>query len=262
MARRITIPVRSFGSEVGMPAVPEVAEWLKGMRGEEADLTTYRLARSLGAQEGVAVPAAGGVFYGERWREAFTGMADGVLVNEPGVDPSALAADARYVRARRKEAWFSLPAPHMLGFRDAYIGDEEEFSGMVAAGYARLAREMRDLGVRGHVLVADRADEIELERLAGNKIVFFPRNPGRFDLELLLEYQGDLILPAGDLDRAADLMERFRVRKLVLLDPEAEDLLAATALVDPDKLEVGGYCPGEGCPDYWKRLVDRAFILR
>lgn len=262
MARRITIPVRSFGSEVRMPTVPELAEWLKGRRGEEADLTTYRLARSLDVQESVAVPTAGGVFYGERWRGAFTGMADGVLVDEPGIEPSAVAADAHFVRARRKDAWFSLPAPHMLGFRDAYIGDEEEFSGMVATSYARLAREMRDLGVQGHVLIADLADEIEIERLAGKKILFFPRNPETFDLELLLEYQGDLILPAKDLDRAEDLMERFRVRKLVLLDPEVEDLLAATALVDPDMIEVGGYCSGEGCPDYWKRLVDRAFIAR
>ncbi len=262
MARRITIPVRSFGSEVGTPAIPEVAEWLKGMRGEEADLATYRLSRSLADQESVAVPAAGGMFYGERLSGAFTGMVDGVLVDEPGIDPSAPAADARYVVARRRDAWFALPAPHALGLRDAYIDDEEEFAGVIVAGYARLAREMRDQGVRGHVLVADQADEAELERLAGNRFLFFPRDPGRFDLEVLLEYQDDLILPADDLDRAADLMERFRVRKLILLDAGVDDLLAATALVDPDMLEVGGYCSGEDCPDYWKTLVDRAFIAR
>ena len=261
MARRITIPVRSFGSEAPVPTVPKLAEWLKGMRGEEADLTTYRLTRSLGAQEGVTVPAAGGVFYGDRWREAFLGMADGVLVNEPGIDPTTVVADARYIQARRKGAWFSLPAPHMLGFHDAYIGDAEEFAETIATGYARLAREMRDVGVRGHVLIADLADEIELEILAGRKIVFFPRNPETFDLELLLEYQGDLILPAGELDRAPDLMEQFRVRRLILLAPEAGDLAAAAAFVDPDMLEAGGYCE-DGCPDYWKRLVDRAFISR
>jgi len=235
MARRITIPVRSFGSEAPVPTVPKLAEWLKGMRGEEADLTTYRLTRSLGAQEGVTVPAAGGVFYGDRWREAFLGMADGVLVNEPGIDPTTVVADARYIQARRKGAWFSLPAPHMLGFHDAYIGDAEEFAETIATGYARLAREMRDVGVRGHVLIADLADEIELEILAGRKIVFFPRAP--------------------------DLMEQFRVRRLILLAPEAGDLAAAAAFVDPDMLEAGGYCE-DGCPDYWKGLVDRAFISR
>ena len=261
MARRITIPVRSFGSEVGIPGVPELAEWLKGRKGEEADLTTYRLARSLDAQKDVGIPTAGGVFYGERWRGAFSGMADGVLVDEPGIEPSAVAADAHNICARRKGAWFSLPAPHMLGFRDAYMGDEEEFREMVVTSYARLAREMRDRGVQGHVLIADLTDALEFERLAGRKVLFFPRNPARFDLELLLEYQGDLILPAKDLARAVDLMERFRVRKLILLAPEAEDLAAAAALVDPDMLEVGGYCV-DGCPDYWKRLVDRAFIAR
>jgi hypothetical protein len=105
------------------------------------------------------------------------------------------------------------------------------------------------------------ADEIELEILAGRKIVFFPRNPETFDLELLLEYQGDLILPAGELDRVPDLMEQFRVRRLILIAPDAGDLAAAAAFVDPDMLEAGGYCE-EACPDYWKRLVDRAFISR
>jgi hypothetical protein len=261
MARRITIPVRSFGSEVGMPTVAELAEWLKEKRGEEVDLTTYRLERSLDAQKGVGLPAAGGVFYGERWREAFSGMTDGVLVDEPGIEPAALAADVQFVRGRRKEAWFSLPAPHMLGFRDAYIGDEEEFSETFADSYARLAREMRDIGVPGHILVADRADAIELEVLAGRKILFFPRNPGTFDLELLLEYQGDLVLPAKDLSRAADLMERFRIRKLILLDADVKDLAAAAAFTDPDMLVTGGYCE-DGCPDYWSNLVDRAFIAR
>lgn len=244
-----------------MPGVPELAEWLKGRKGEEADLTTYRLSRSLDAQEGVAVPAAGGLFYGERWREAFVGMKEGMLVGEPGTDPETVVADARFVRARRKEAWFSLPAPHVLGFRDGYIEDEEEFAETIAAGYARLAREMRDAGVQGHVLVADTADPIELEVLASRKIVFYPRTPGEFDLELLLEYQGDLIIPAKEIGRAEDLMERFRVRRLVLLDPEEEDLAVAAAFADPDMLGVGGYCE-EGCPEYWKSLVDRAFIPR
>ncbi|MDK2889891.1 MAG: hypothetical protein PWR21_523 [Methanoculleus sp.] len=261
MARRITIPVRSFGSEAGVPTVQELAEWLNGKRGEEADLVTYRLERSLDGQEDVAVPAAGGVFYGERWRRAFQGMADGVLVDEPGIDPSALIADAHLIGARRRDAWLSLPAPHLLGFRDAYMGDVEEFNETIADSYARLAREMRDLGVQGHVLVAEEADAIELERLAGRKVLFFPKNPTKFDLELLLEYQGALVLPANDLNRAADLVERFRVRKLILLDPEAKDLAAAAELVDPDMLEAGGYCE-KSCPDYWKSLVERAFIPR
>lgn len=189
----------------------------------------------------------------------------GVLVGEPGgIDPAAVADDARFVRARRKDAWFSLPAPHMLGFRDAGIGgDEEEFSETIADLYSRLAREMRDAGVQGgHVLVAEEADAIELEVLAGGrKILFFPRNPGSFDLELLLEYQSALVLPAADLDRAPDLMERFRVKKLILLDAKGKDLAAATTFADPDMLEAGGYCE-DSCPDYWKNLVDRAFIPR
>lgn len=261
MARRITIPVRSFGSEVGTPGVPELAGWLRGQRGEDVDLTVYRLARSLDAQRGVTIPAAGGIFYGDRWRDALLGVVGGVLVSEPGIDPSALVADARYIQARRKGAWFSLPAPHMLGLRDTYIEDAEEFSEVVATMYGRIAREMRDVGAAGHVLIADRADAIELEVLASRKIVFFPRDPGSFDLELLLEYQDDLILPAGEVDRILDLMEQFRVRRLILVDPEVADLAATTAFIDHDMLEAGGYCE-EGCPDYWGSLVERAFVTR
>jgi hypothetical protein len=262
MTRRITIPVRSFGSEVAVPGVSDLAEWLKGRAGEEADLTTYLIERSLDAQSGVEIPAVGGLFYGERWRKGFVGMVDGTLVGEPGIDPSALIADAHYIRARRKGVWFSLPAPHMLGFQDAYIDDDEEFREIIATGYARLAREMRDAGVQGHVLIADQADAIELEVLAGRKILFFPRNLEGFDLELLLEYQDDLILPATCLGQAPDLMEQFRIRRLILLAPETRDLAAAATFTDPDMLEAGGYCCEDDCPRYWKYLVDQAFITR
>jgi len=122
MARRIRIPVRSFGSEVGRPDVPELAEWLKGKTGTEVDLTTYRLERSLDAQDGVSIPAAGGLFYAERLREVFTSMKNGVLIDEPGVEPAAVTADALFVRERCKDARIALPAPHIMGFRDDYIG--------------------------------------------------------------------------------------------------------------------------------------------
>ncbi|MDI3507777.1 MAG: hypothetical protein PWQ69_1757, partial [Methanomicrobiaceae archaeon] len=59
-----------------------------------------------------------------------------------------------------------------------------------------------------------------------------------------------------------DLMERFRLRKLILLNPEGGDVVAAAGVVDADSLEVGGYCADTACPDYWKRLLDRAFIPR
>lgn len=255
------MPVRSFGSEVGMPTVPEITGWLKEVKVVEADLTTYRLGRSIDAQEGVTVPAAGGIFYSERLRGAFPGVIDGVLVGEPDVDPAAVVADAHYILTRQKGAWISLPAPHMLGVRDGYIGDEEGFSEAIATSYIRLMREMRDAGVQGHILIADEADAIELDLLAKRKTLFFPRAPETFDLELLLEYQDRLILPAKDLNRAEDLMERFHIKRLILLDAETEDLAAATALADPDMLEVGGYCE-ENCPDYWKRLRERVFILR
>lgn len=146
----------------------------EGKTGTEVDLTLQN-ERSLDAQDGVSIPAAGGLFYAERLREVFTSMKDGVLIDEPGVEPAAVTADAPFVRERCKDARIALPAPHIMGFRDDYIGDREEFSETISDLYAGLMRDMRDQGLAGHVLIAD-PDLIELERLAGRKVLFFPRS--------------------------------------------------------------------------------------
>jgi hypothetical protein len=261
MARRVTIPVRSFGSEVGEPTVEDLAEWVAERRGQAADLVTYNLDRSLCYQTGVDIPAAGGMFYGDRWREAFVGLHDGILTDEPDIEQSEVVADARYATTIRKEVWFALPAPHLLGIEDAYFNDDEEFRELLATQYARLAREMRDAGVKGHVLIADKADEIELEVLADRKITFYPRRWEGFDIETLLEYQGDCIIPAEHLPDAPDLFEKYRIRRLILVNPKSGDLAEATEHVDSDLLLAGGYCE-ENCRDYWESLVAQSFILR
>jgi hypothetical protein len=253
------IPVRSFGSEVSVPSVEGLAAWVARRRGQEADLVTYLLEQSLEAQSGVEIPAAGGLFYATRWLEGLAGFRDGVLVGEPGIEPDLLIGDALRVRGLRKGAWLALPAPHLLGLQDEYIQDEEEFCELVATLYARLAREMRDAGVAGHVLIADEANAIELEVLAKKKIVFFPRKERGFDLEMLLEYQGDLIVPAERLEDAVGLLERYRIRRLVLMNPESDHLAAAASFIDAEMLQAGGYCE-ESCPDYWVRRIEQAFL--
>ena len=45
-------------------------------------------------------------------------------------------------------------------------------------------------------------------------------------------------------------MEQFRVRRLILVDPEAADLMATTAFIDHDMLGGRGLLRG-GCPNYW-----------
>ncbi len=261
MARRLKIPVRSFGSEVGTPTVEELAEWVAQRRGIGGDLVTCQLEISLEPQGDVDIPCAGGMFYGRRWRDCLVGFREGVLVDEPDIDPREVIDDALALAARRKGVWVSLPAPHLLGLQDAYVGDAEEFQEILAGLYARLAREMRDQGVRGHVLISEAAQEVELDELAARRIVFFPKDPETFDFETLLEYQTELVVLPQQIGTAAELMEEYRIRRLILLNPESGDLAAATEYADPEMLQAGGYCERD-CTDYWRGVTEQAFIPR
>ncbi|MDN7025196.1 hypothetical protein FGU65_09885 [Methanoculleus sp. FWC-SCC1] len=262
MAKRRDIPVQSYGSEVGTPSVEELAAWIAGRRGRAGgDLVTYQLETSLALQQPIADPCVGGIFYAQRLRDALIGFREGVLKDEPGIDPREVAADARALVAEKKGIRMAIPAPHLLGLADDYIGDAEEFAELTAELYARLMREMRDAGVWGHVLIADSADAIELENLAGRRCTFFPRDPAVFDLELLLEYQTELPILPDQLPWAIDRTEEYSIRRLVLMHAESGDLAAAAEYTDPERLRAGGYCE-QDCAGYWQARVDEAFILR
>ncbi|MCC7566375.1 MAG: hypothetical protein KO206_08895 [Methanomicrobiaceae archaeon] len=261
MVKRQNIPVRSFGSEAGTPGVADLAAWVAERRGKAGDLVTYQLGQSLQPQTAVDIPCAGGMFYGRRWRESLLGFRDGVLAEEPGIAPEDVRMDAAEMAAARRGVWCSLPAPHLLGAADGYLGDPDEFSGLLSDLYAGLMREMRDMGVQGHVLIADAVEDAEVEALAGRKAFFYLRQPDRQGLEALLEYQDSAAVPPDLLPIAIGLLEEYRIRRLILLDPKTRDLAAAAAAVDPDMLLAGGYCERD-CEDYWSAIADRAFILR
>ncbi len=262
MAKRLDIPVQAYGSEVGTPSVEELAAWIAGRRGRNGgDLITYQLETSLAAQQPIESPCAGGIFYGKRWRDALTGFREGVLQGEPGIDPREVAADARALVTKKKGIQVAVPAPHLLGLTDGYLGNQEEFTELITELYTRLMREMRDAGVQGHVLIADSAETIELESLAGRKCVFFPRDPTAFDLELLLEYQTELPVLPGQLAWAIDRTEEYTIRRMVLMHAESGDLTEAAEYTDPETLRAGGYCERD-CPRYWQTRLDEAFILK
>ncbi len=262
MAKRLNIPMRSYGSEVGTPTIEELAAWIAEKRGKSGgDLITYQLETSLAAQQPIEAPCAGGLFYGKRLKGALIGVEGGVLVDEPGLDPRDVTADAAALVARKKGIRVAIPAPHLLGVTDGYIGDPEDFSELLSGLTAHLMREMRDRGVQGHVMIADTADEAELERLAGKKCIFLPQNPERFDLELLLEYQSELPILPRQLPFAVERAEEYSIRRLVLINPTSADLTNAAGYFDPDTLLAGGYCT-EDCSTYWESLAREAFILK
>ncbi len=258
-ARRV--PVRSFGSEVVEPAVRDLAAWVETRKGIGGSLTSYLLERSLDPQEGVDLPAAGGKIYRARILESLTGLDGETLAREPSVDTALVEEDARWGASRKIGLSFSIPAPHLLGIRDGYYHDREEFCDGISSCYRRILRAMRDAGAGGHVLLGDRLLEEELEHLAGPRTFFHYPDPGAGDLPALLEYQDALSVPRSLLPAALELVDEYELRHLFIVDGKAEDLLAALEELDPGRISLGGYCR-EDCPEYWKGIVERAVIPR
>jgi hypothetical protein len=261
MAKVRRVPVRSFGSETSEPTVKDLAEWVKERKGVAGDLTTYLLEKSLDPQEGVDLPCPGGRIYRARTLETFVGLEEGTLSREPAVDTTLVEEDARWGAARRKGLWFSIPAPHLLGIRDEYYHDREEFCEGICTCYRQVMRAMRDAGAGGHVLLGDEVHEDELEHLAGPRTFLFYPELGKEDLPPLLEFQNSAAVPVSLLSAALDLLDEYDLRSLFILDGKQEDILAAAEYMDLDQISLGGYCR-EDCAEYWKGLVERAVIPR
>lgn len=255
------IPVRSYGSEVPEPEPRDLTGWIEKRKGIGGDLTSYLLEESLEPQEGVDVPCAGGRIYRARVLESIGGREGETLAREPSAETALVEEDARWGASRRKGLLFCLPAPHLLGIRDAYYHDREEFCEGLAGCYRQILRAMRDAGAGGHVLLGETVHEEELEHLAGPRTSFFFPDLTEEDLPVLLEAQGIIAVPRELLPGALDLLDEFEMRHLAVVDGRAEDLSAVLEYLDPDQVSLGGYCR-EDCTRYWKELADRAVIPR
>jgi len=255
------VPVRSFGSEVPEPEVRDLAGWIEKRKGIGGDLTSYLLEESLDPQEGVDFPCAGGRIYRARVLESFGGLKGEALVREPSAETTLVEEDARWGASRRKGLLFSLPAPRLIGIRDEFYHDREEFCEGLSGCYRQVLRAMRDAGAGGHVLLGEKAYEEELEHLAGPRTLFFFPGLTEDDLQVLLEFQATVAIPRDLLPGALELLDGFEVRHLSILDGRKEDLLTLLEHLDPDQISLGGYCEKD-CGEYWKELVDRAVIPR
>jgi hypothetical protein len=255
------VPVRSHGSEVPQPETRDLAEWIGKRKGIGGDLTSYLLEESLGPQEGVDVPCAGGRIYRARVLESIWGLSGEALVREPSAETALVEDDARWGASVRKGLLFSIPAPHLLGIGDAYYHDREEFCEGLSACYRQILRAMRDAGAGGHILLGEEVHEEEMEHLAGPRTsFFFPGLTGE-DLPRFLECQGAVAVPRDLLGDALGFLDEFDLRHLTILDGKADDLATALEHLDPDQVSLGGYCT-EDCKKYWKELVERAVIPR
>jgi hypothetical protein len=260
MKKRRFLPVRSLGAEEPDPTTSELAPWARRQRGVAADLISYKLERSLSLQDEIEFPAAGGIYYGTRILESVIGLEEGVLTAEPGADAARMIGDARRMKRVRKRTWCALPAPSVLGLRDGYFNDAEEFEAAICEVYRRLMREMRDAGVQGHILISDRISAIEADELPGKKTFFFsPASPAGTMAEIL-EVQGEIAIPPSGLPALIDLLNEYDVRRLILVDAGPADFALAGEHFDPGDLCAGGYFRGNG-DRYWQDRKEAAYLM-
>ncbi len=255
MAKRHLLPTLSFGADPALPGVAGLAGWVAENRGKAADIITYLLEASQSPQiaAGIGTPCAGGRFYADRLREVIVCSGDGA---DCGIhtETAAVRRDAEEVASGKKESWFAMPAPHLAGFAPDRRRNVEEWNAAIAEAYRTVMREMRDGGIAGNVLIADRMLHHELASLARRKVFFFAPSPSRKDLETLLEFQQRPAVPGDRLEIVFDLMNEYEVAGIVLMDPDPAAIRRALTRFDPDQITIGGYCVKD-CDGYWKDLV-------
>ncbi|HOT04137.1 MAG TPA: hypothetical protein PK069_08155 [Methanolinea sp.] len=261
MAKKLILPTISLGSELPIPDTGELAEWVRGQRGRQADLTSFLLEKGLLPQKeaGVGFPCAGGKFYRERMFESISGIKEGYITGELGSIPGFVEDDAARVRSISGGCRVALPAPHLLELTDRYYGDGDESSAALCQQYRRLLRAMRDAGVTGHVLHCSAALPEELETLAGKTVFFFLEELNEETITTLLEYQRAIAVRVDQLPLLLAQREEYEISQVLIMDPDAGDLTVVLSSFDQDQIRVGGYCT-EHHLEYWRDLVDSATV--
>jgi hypothetical protein len=259
MGKKLLFQTRSLGSEVEFPDLVTLAKWVSEQKPRAGDLMTFMLEQSLGPQigAGIDIPCAGGMFYRDRVLESLRGIEEGVITGELEGDPSEVSDDAEGLTRKKGDLWFSIPAPHMLMLEDTYYGDDEEARRAIISEILRLVRSMRDRGIKGHVLLCDRMEYIELEMFAGRKFMFFQENPDASDLADLLEHHQSIAVKPEKLELVIDLMDEYTVKNIILVDPEDNALRAVLKHFDPEHIYAGGFCRSR-CQEYWENVADSA----
>jgi len=263
MVKQQKLPTRAFGAEPGVPDVADLAQWIAEHRGTTADITTYRLFQSFAPQlsAGIGHPCAGGKFCADHIRSSLLGVVSGCATDEIAVHAEALKEDAAGIVVQKRNSWCALPAPHMLGLTDGYYHDDEEWSDAITGAYGSIMRVMRDIGIAGHVLICDKVVVTEITALARQNVFFFQPDADRKSLECLMERQRQIAVHPKQLETVFNLMNEYDLRKIIIVDADAEAITHALSHLDPDQVSVGGYCLDER-EDYWKNLVDAAVYTR
>jgi hypothetical protein len=254
MRKKIRLNTVSLGSEPDQPDILSLSRFIGTCRGRRADLLTFKLIQSLSAQTeaGITTPGAGGIFYGSRIEPAITCSSDEYFRNSSDVlDDMVLMTDmAGPVRS-------ILPAPHLL-HSSPDPTDEERYADYCDQ-FAGILRDMRDNGITGHIIHAKEAYQIEIELIASQKTwIVIPGGEEKVQ-ESLLEHQHRMALHNPGMRMLADLVDRYDIRHLTIMDPVEESIRQAFEFLDPDQISVGGYAISseEG---YWNELVKKSLV--
>ncbi len=254
MKKKIRFSTVSIGSEPDKPEIPEVAAFIRSHRGVEADLITFSLAQSVTAQKGARINSicAGGLFYLPRVESALSNSTGEWLHNS-----SSLVNDARIMTRIAGTVSAALPAPQLS--TTSPPPDDEETYADYCDEFGDLLRDMRDAGIKGHVLHIKSVQEIESERLASKKTEFIAPD-GDFSVQGdLLEFQRTLTLNNSHVSMICGLMEQYDIRSIVIINPDESGLKTVLEWVDPDQVFAGGY--GAGPEEaYWEKIAERAAV--
>ncbi|HWQ63707.1 MAG TPA: hypothetical protein VN429_04765 [Methanospirillum sp.] len=254
MAKKIRLKTISLGSEPDQPDMDELTCFIRSMKGQEADLTTYYLIRSLEKQleAGILSPAGGGMFMQSRFEDALTCSHEGCQVNT-----LVFEEDAQVMIKTAGQVTSVLPSPGVLpGSPDPE--DEEAFAEF-CDGYAKILRNMRDQKITGHILHAKEVSLIEAELLSSRKTIFVIPDGTIAAQSELLEVQSTIALTSNRVQFLDELIDQFDIRNLILIEPNEEGFKRVLKHLDPEKIQVGGYGRGED-KQYWKRIADSAEI--
>lgn len=261
MVKKLVFETISLGTEPEIPDAAELAQWVGMQRGKNADLLSHLLEASLTPQidAGIIHPCTGGIFYGDRWKESLLGLSGDEITGELGVNPSYVADDAIRIRKITSGCRIAVPAPHTISLADRYYHDEDEVCHALYTQYRHLFRTMRDNGISGHVLSCEKPLPEELEALAGKRVFFFSESRDAESMAMLLEYQRAIAVNGRDLAILRGLGEEYEIDRIILIDPDNDDIKEVLRNYDPDCIQVGGYCSA-GDEKYWENLVNSAAI--
>ncbi|MBP2132820.1 hypothetical protein J2128_000741 [Methanomicrobium sp. W14] len=263
MKKRQNVLLKSFGA--GSLRDPELSALLKWVREEKntcCDLISYKIESLIKDQKKYAdIPCAGGMFYSSRIMESLFGVKSGFLTSEPYVDTAYFKLDAERVFRQSKGSYFAFPSPSSLPLEDAFYRDRYEFIGFLCDEYQKVMREQRDLGIKGHIVISNHFDAVELEELSKDNVLFFSPDGNSRTYAAVLEYQDSIAVSKNRLRVIFELMNEYDIKNVAVIDGERDDLDLCLSRFDPENICMGGFVSGYG-EDYWKKLKERAYVLR